>query len=385
MNSTEESEIKIGKERIQEKSKLLSFYSFFIIIFSEIKLHIVKRLFWGRTNLYKRFVHFSFASLAFLLILSGANNSIFQIRTTSAAFDSISSSNPGDLDLIEQGSDIQMVLLSEGTGNFNILTHKVNEGDTLESIAGEYSITPESLKSSNLEKIDFYDEKLTVGDEILVPEINGVLISMKTDETFTNLISKIEEGNETDIIEINNLDGKDHVFARDTIVLIPDGRIKPPPKPIPDQIYRVPQSSNVFLTNNVDVTALNGIAFQDPLSHPSCSGYGFSRGYSSWHNGIDLAKAGGCEIRAVAAGTVIYSGWEPQGGGYAVTIDHGNGVHTLYFHNSSLYVKKGDWVNAGQEISYMGCTGLCTGTHLHLGLRVNYIYTDASPYIPFRR
>jgi murein DD-endopeptidase MepM/ murein hydrolase activator NlpD len=67
---------------------------------------------------------------------------------------------------------------------------------------------------------------------------------------------------------------------------------------------------------------------------------------------------------------VILSGWD-GGYGNAVRIDHGNGLVTVYGHNSKLFVKVGDIVKAGDLISAAGNTGHSFGTHLHLEIRVN--------------
>ncbi|KWZ82341.1 peptidase, M23 family, partial [Anaerococcus hydrogenalis] len=63
--------------------------------------------------------------------------------------------------------------------------------------------------------------------------------------------------------------------------------------------------------------------------------------------------------------------------GYAVVIDHGNGLSTLYGHNSDLAVSPGQSVQQGQVIAYAGSTGYSTGPHCHFEVRV-----DGSPVDP---
>lgn len=91
---------------------------------------------------------------------------------------------------------------------------------------------------------------------------------------------------------------------------------------------------------------------------------------SEWHPGIDIANDTGTSIVAAANGIVINSGWF---GGYGkmIEIDHGNGIVTIYGHNSQLLVESGKLVKKGQPIAYMGNTGLSTGSHLHYEVRVN--------------
>jgi len=106
-----------------------------------------------------------------------------------------------------------------------------------------------------------------------------------------------------------------------------------------------------------------------PLSDYSySSSYGWRWG--RMHNGIDLAAPQGTPVYAMHGGTVILSGWY-AGYGYAVIIDHGDGVETLYAHNSQLLVSEGQEVSAGERITLIGNTGYSFGPHLHLEVHVN--------------
>ncbi len=100
------------------------------------------------------------------------------------------------------------------------------------------------------------------------------------------------------------------------------------------------------------------------------------------HKGIDLAGDTGSPIFASKAGTVVFSGWDGNYG-YAVVIDHGNGMKTRYAHNSSLCVKKGDTVTQGQQVAKLGNTGRSTGPHLHFEILKNDKQVNASAYINF--
>ena len=69
-----------------------------------------------------------------------------------------------------------------------------------------------------------------------------------------------------------------------------------------------------------------------------------------------------------ATGTVT-SEWGPRWGRMHLGIDVGDGYSVLYAHFSSIAVKPGQWVNTGDLLGMAGCTGSCTGTHLHFELR----------------
>jgi murein DD-endopeptidase MepM/ murein hydrolase activator NlpD len=98
------------------------------------------------------------------------------------------------------------------------------------------------------------------------------------------------------------------------------------------------------------------------------------------HTGIDIDGTTGEPVVASKAGTVIlassYSGY-----GNAVIIDHG-GVQTLYAHLSSFNVSEGQEVPQGEIVGSVGCTGSCTGDHLHFEVRVNGEPVDPMSYLP---
>lgn len=98
------------------------------------------------------------------------------------------------------------------------------------------------------------------------------------------------------------------------------------------------------------------------------------------HTGVDLGADSGTPIRAAASGTVVSAGWM-DGYGNATVIDHGGGLATLYGHQSALLVSAGQKVGQGETIGRVGCTGSCTGPHLHFEVRVNGSPVDPMPYI----
>ncbi|MGL4344354.1 MAG: M23 family metallopeptidase [Cellulosilyticaceae bacterium] len=82
------------------------------------------------------------------------------------------------------------------------------------------------------------------------------------------------------------------------------------------------------------------------------------------HKGVDVANSKGTPIYAAASGIVEVASYL-KGYGYAIYINHGNGIQTRYGHNSELLVEAGEEVKKGQMIAKMGSTGNSTGPHLH--------------------
>lgn len=95
------------------------------------------------------------------------------------------------------------------------------------------------------------------------------------------------------------------------------------------------------------------------------------------HKGIDYAAPVGTRVLASADGTVDFVG-QQSGYGNAIIIEHRDGVSTLYAHLSGFApgVMKGQRVEQGEVIGYVGMTGLTTGPHLHYEFRVNGEHQD---------
>lgn len=91
----------------------------------------------------------------------------------------------------------------------------------------------------------------------------------------------------------------------------------------------------------------------------------------SYHGGIDFPVSTGSNVYAAAAGTVILVKHLGYSYGNYLMIDHGDGLSTLYAHNSSILVSVGDTVSKGQVVAKSGSTGNSTGPHCHFEVRVN--------------
>jgi murein DD-endopeptidase MepM/ murein hydrolase activator NlpD len=121
-----------------------------------------------------------------------------------------------------------------------------------------------------------------------------------------------------------------------------------------------------------------------PASGPVTSGYGYRThpifGDQRLHTGIDIAAPYGAPVVAADSGVVSYAG-VMSGYGNVVVVDHGGGLATVYAHLSSFAVGSGQSVSRGSTIAAVGCTGYCTGTHLHFEVRVNGGTVDPMPYL----
>jgi len=110
-----------------------------------------------------------------------------------------------------------------------------------------------------------------------------------------------------------------------------------------------------------------------PVNGAFWSPFGMRNG--RMHQGIDIGAPHGTPILASDSGTVITSKYGSGYGNYVV-VSHGNGITTLYSHNSSNAVKVGDYVSRGQVVGYVGSTGNATGNHIHFEVSVNGTRVD---------
>jgi murein DD-endopeptidase MepM/ murein hydrolase activator NlpD len=95
------------------------------------------------------------------------------------------------------------------------------------------------------------------------------------------------------------------------------------------------------------------------------------------HKGVDYAAPMGTRVRAVSDATVTFVGTQ-SGYGNVIMLQHSNGVSTVYGHLSRFAagLHRGQKVSQGEDIGYVGMTGLATGPHLHYEFRMNGEHRD---------
>lgn len=327
-----------------------------------VRQSIVSRLFWGRGNLYKNVIHLFMIVITIAVAISGISSRIYSSNNVVLGDNVV-----GSTDLLFQGASIETVLTSQNgsiTGGISTITHRVAPGDSLDSIADLYKITKDTIKWFNPDLLAPFSDNIQVGWDLKIPApngipINGVLYTVRAGQSIDDVVNITSQGNEEankfNIVEFNSL-SEPYTLTEGQKLFIPDGNL------------------------SLNVVTIDGIpkgAFINPLSHPSCSGYSYSRGFTYYHNGVDLAKWPGCTIVAMASGVIEYAGWQTDGGGFSVRIDHGGAVKTYYNHGDGrYYVKTGDRVIQGQAIMEMGTTGNSTGVHLHFSVLKNGAYID---------
>ena len=127
-----------------------------------------------------------------------------------------------------------------------------------------------------------------------------------------------------------------------------------------------------------------GLTLAWPAQGTVTRGFGWDGTMSEWHTGVDIGSLRSLEVVAAAPGVVEATGYSTgyEGYGKIVLVDLGGGLEALYGHLDSVAVDVGAVVVAGQHLGVAGCTGYCTGTHLHFELREDGVAIDPSPLLP---
>lgn len=102
------------------------------------------------------------------------------------------------------------------------------------------------------------------------------------------------------------------------------------------------------------------------------------------HEGIDIGSLRSLDVTAAHAGRVIHVGYTTgfEGYGQIVDVEIEPGVETLYAHLAAMDVRIGQFVRPGERLGTAGCTGMCTGTHLHFEVRMNGTPVNPLRYLP---
>jgi len=252
-------------------------------------------------------------------------------------------------------------LFDEETTSKDIIKHVVEKGETLSSIAEEYSISTETILLAN----ELDSTKIQPGQELLILPVNGIIHMVEKGETIDR-IAKTYGVQKDDIISYNDLSSSGDVYIGD-VLIIPNGKM--PKQTTPTTNTTTQNYAQVVLPNSYFIVPTIGTVTQG--AH-----YSYSSNGKASYTAIDISNAIGTPIVAAAGGQIQIAKNKWPYGNY-ITILHPNGVVTLYAHLSFFArgIESGVTVSQGQVIGYMGNTGNVvrgiggTGSHLHFETR----------------
>lgn len=105
--------------------------------------------------------------------------------------------------------------------------------------------------------------------------------------------------------------------------------------------------------------------------------------FTSYHHGLDIGMLRSLDVRAAAPGKVVAVGYVTgfEGYGNIVVVQVTPDIVTMYAHLSADKVRVGQDVRKGELLGIAGCTGYCTGTHLHFEVRQNGVAVDPRQFL----
>ncbi len=255
-------------------------------------------------------------------------------------------------------------------------TYRVQAGDTLVGIADRFDVSMMTLWWAN--KLGSKDA-LKVGQTLQIPPVSGLVVRVTEADTLESLAATHKVTTQA-IVEANDLDQPVLVVGQQLMIPGAVGEAIPTPKPTPRPAVR-PRTSSSGGGTVRPPTTYSGGAFAWPVA----GGDNYISQYFRYgHYGLDIAADYGSRVRAAAAGTVTFAGWKSNGGGYQVWIAHGGGLYTTYNHMAGVSVGRGQQVAKGQQVGRIGCTGYCSGPHLHFEVWRGAIWDGGSRVNPLR-
>jgi murein DD-endopeptidase MepM/ murein hydrolase activator NlpD len=270
-----------------------------------------------------------------------------------------------------------------------ITTYTVKSGDTLSSIASQFSISTNTLLWANdLTKKSVIKE----GQKLTILPVSGVRYTVIKGDTLSGIAQKFDAHIE-EIISFNDLEDTKTIKAGMALV-IPNGELPLAKEPVASPTKKAATSTtapkaevkklqvkeevpaptaNVASATDVDTAVKTVVETESTekgyFTMPIPSGI-LTQGLHGY-NSVDFGAPVGTPVVAAASGTVLVSKPTGHNGGYGhyIVIEHDNGTQTLYAHLSSVSVGLGDTVQKGQKIALSGNTGRSTGPHLHFEVR----------------
>lgn len=308
----------------------------------ESKNTLVSSLYKQRGKMSKKLIHSGMILLAGIGMMlapiiaqefPGSNVNLLDIKTTQEVLSATSSES---ID----------TLISEKVRD-GIKTYKVEEGDTVASIAKKFAVDEDTIRWQN----NLVKDRIKVGQSLEILPVSGIAHKVTKGDTVYSIAKRYDTEPQGIVDFPFNTFSDDETFqlAIGQVVIVPDG-VKPAETVSLPRIRQITPDAGSVVASGSFVWPTQGILTQ----------------YYSWyHPGLDIANKGVPPVLAADSGTIVYAACINWGYGCHVKIDHGNGYTTLYAHLQKIYVNVGNRISKGQALGQMGSTGRSTGPHLH--------------------
>jgi murein DD-endopeptidase MepM/ murein hydrolase activator NlpD len=254
--------------------------------------------------------------------------------------------------------------------------YTVIPGDTLRGVASRFGVDVPTLLNAN----DIPDpDNLQIGSQLKVLPVSGLEYKVEKGDNILSIAEKLGVTPQMILDYQPNHLSVDSTLQIDQVIMVPGGspereviaaaRVEPPArgadKPAAPKAPAPKKETQPAPKKQANTPKAATGRMVWPVQGR------ITQYFSGRHNGLDIAVRAGTPIVAADSGKVIWSGWRTDGLGYAVFIDHGNGLLTVYGHmlrQPPVYV--GQYVSRGQKIGLIGSTGRSTGPHVHFMVKV---------------
>lgn len=361
--------------------------------FDFVKRSIIRRMFWGRGQLFKYSIVVVSGFLLMVILSSQNYRTDIISEVESYSTEAVYAAEPiVGADVLVQNATTN-TQTPQDRGRLDTVSYTVRSGDTLSTIASFYEISMDTLKWAN---------GLTEGHVIRpgmvlrIPQGNGVIVKVAKGDTVKSLAKKYS-ASEQNIVDENWIDPPFDLTVG-TELFIPDGKM-------PVVAVKKTTYSGIINTKGSSLSTVYGTP--DPnvgrfLGWPVAGGRGnLTQCYrGAAHYGVDIADGSAPDLVAAADGVVQFAGCHSgscpklipgkivTGGrlqAWAVEINHGNGYTSFYAHMNAIYVVSGQTVKKGQVIGQMGKSGRATGIHVHFELWKGKKWSRVNPTLYMQR
>jgi murein DD-endopeptidase MepM/ murein hydrolase activator NlpD len=253
----------------------------------------------------------------------------------------------------------RVAALREQKKPVKVISYVVAPGDSLWSIANAQNLEVDTLVGSNV----FKNSVLQPGTVLRIPNQDGMFYTFKNKDKIEAVakrykisLDSIRKVNPT--VDLVSLKAGNEIF-------LPGAR--------PEALAEAsPAKGKTGKASTAKISGSASRSYRWPVMGKINSPFGWRRHpitrRQDFHTGLDIKAGRGTVIRSSRDGRVAYAGWM-SGYGKVVVVEHSDGQSTLYAHCSSLLVRQGTKVSAGQNIARVGSTGRTTGPHLHFEVR----------------
>ncbi len=250
-------------------------------------------------------------------------------------------------------------------------TYTVERGDTPNGIADKFGIQATTLLGGN-PLLSQESSLLQTGVTLIILPIDGVLHDVQPGDTLESIAAQYSVPVETIVAyEANNLEFPFRLFP-ETQIMVP-GAVRDVFVWTPPTLASVRSSRE---GSGVTPVIVGTGTYIYPVGSRS-----FSQYFWYGHPGIDIALPEGTAVVASDTGTVTFAGWNIYGFGNLIVVNHGNGYETFYAHLSGISVVPGQIVYQGNVIGSTGNTGNSSGPHIHFEIRANGVQDNPCFYV----